>query len=98
MSLFLKQLSSEDGIDIFNMLKGIQSVENSFTNPVHDMDYTKFKNWLVQQDDWSKEINLPEGYVGQTIFWLIDDETPVGIGKIRPDTSFAVGESRIIEN
>ena len=83
MSLFLKQLSSEDGIDIFNMLKGIQSVENSFTNPVHDMDYTKFKNWLVQQDDWSKEINLPEGYVGQTIFWLIDDETPVGIGKIR---------------
>ena len=83
MSLYLKQLSSKDGIEVFNMLKGIQPVENSFTNPVHNMDFDEYRNWLVQQEDWSNEKNLPEGYVGQTIFWLMDDDTVVGIGKIR---------------
>ena len=26
---------------------------------------------------------MPDGYVPQTIFWLYDDEQPVGVGKIR---------------
>lgn len=83
MSLYLKQLTVNDGVEVFNMLKGILPVENSFTNPVFNMSFIEFKNWLVQQDDWSKEKNLPEGYVGQTIFWLMNDDSPVGIGKIR---------------
>ena len=81
--LYLKKLSKNDGQDIFNMLKGIKAVENSFTNPVHDMSFEQYKEWLVQQEEWSREENLPDGYVGQTIFWLMDDEKPVGIGKIR---------------
>ena len=79
----LVKLSVDDGKKQFEMLKGIQPVENSFTNPVHDMSFDEFKTWLVQQEDWSNEKNLPEGYVGQTIFWMMDDDTVVGIGKIR---------------
>jgi len=81
--VYLRQLSVNDGYEVFEMLKGIKVVENSFTNPVYDMNFDQFKEWLVQQEQWSRGENLPDGYVGQTIFWLIDDNKPVGIGKIR---------------
>lgn len=81
--LFLKTLSVDDGWDIFDMLKEIGTTENSFTNPVHEMTYEQFKKWLIQQEKWSREEDLPPGYVGQTIYWLYDGERPVGFGKIR---------------
>ncbi len=79
----LRELSVLDGEDVFLMLQTIKDNENAFTNPVSGMDYDSYKQWLKQQYDWSLEINLPEGYVGQTIFWLYDNDMPVGIGKIR---------------
>lgn len=81
--IFLKPLSTNDGLDIFEMLKGIGTIENSFTNPVHDMTFGQFKEWLIQQDHWRNSIDLPDGFVEQSIFWLYDDDTPVGFGKIR---------------
>lgn len=83
MALYLKQLSETDGIDIYNMLQNIGQDENEFKNPVKSMNYIEFKEWLVQQNQWAHEMNLPKGYVKQTIFWLYDDFIPVGIGKIR---------------
>ena len=79
----LKQLSINDGQEIYEMLRGIRKVENSFTNPVCGMSYDEFQEWLVIQDEWSKNKNIPEGFVGQTIYWLIDNDIPIGIGKIR---------------
>ncbi|MBQ2176965.1 MAG: GNAT family N-acetyltransferase [Alphaproteobacteria bacterium] len=78
-----RKLSVLDGEDVYQMLQTIGENENAFTNPVNGMNFVCFKQWLVQQYEWSLEKNLPIGYVGQTIFWLYDNETPVGIGKIR---------------
>lgn len=79
----LRELSVFDGEEIYMMLQTIGDNENAFTNPVNGMSFDDFKQWLIQQYDWSIEANLPVGYVGQTIFWLFDNDTPVGIGKIR---------------
>ena len=79
----LQKLSTNDGMDVFEMLKGIGSVEKSFTNPTYKMNYTEFQDWLLQQVLWDQGVMLPEGYVAQSIYWLYDDETPVGMGKIR---------------
>lgn len=79
----IRQLSVTDGRDVFEMLKRIGRDENHFQNPVHDMDYGQYKEWLIEQDNWSKEVNLPEGYSGQTSFWMYVDENPVAFGKIR---------------
>lgn len=79
----IRQLSIEDGVDIFNMLKRIGRDENHFQNPVHNMDYEQYKDWLIEQDNWSKEINLPDGYSGQTSFWMYIGNIPVAFGKIR---------------
>ncbi len=78
-----KELSPDDDIDIFKMLKEIGEEENSFTNPVASMSFKQFKEWLLLQHQWSKAINLPNNYVIQTIYWLYVDGIPVGFGKIR---------------
>lgn len=83
MNLYLKKLSKDDSKDVFEMLKTIEANENEFKNPVKNMNYKEFKEWLIEQENWSNEINLPKNYVGQTIFWLYDIDKPVGIGKIR---------------
>lgn len=83
MALTLKELSIDDGIPVYDMLQKIKSNENEFKNPVYGMTYNKFQDWLVVQSDWSKGENLPQGYVGQTICWLYEDNIPVGYGKIR---------------
>ena len=83
MNIYLKNLSLDDGKDIFYMLKRIGNNENSFTNPVHDMSFEQFKEWLIEAQQQSFGKNLPKGYVRQSIYWLMKDNTPVGIGKIR---------------
>lgn len=83
MNAFLQQLSTTDGYVFFAMLQKIGKDENAFTNPVCGMSFEEYQQWLKQQDDWSKGENLPSGYVGQTVFWLMVGEIPVGIGKIR---------------
>ena len=81
--IYLRKLSCRDGIDVFNMLKGIKPIENSYTNPTFDMTFNQFQEWLIQQEQWEHGLMLPEGYVPQTVYWLFDDEIPVGVGKIR---------------
>ena len=80
---YLRQLSIFDGLDVYNLLQHIGEEENAFKNPVKKMSYDEFKLWLVQQDAWSRNENLPNGYVGQTCFWLMVDDVPVAFGKIR---------------
>ena len=81
--IFLKQLTPNDGYDCYQLLQRIGEKENDFTNPVHNMNYDEYKKWLIEQDNWSKGRELPQGYVPQHCFWLIVDDTPVGFGKIR---------------
>lgn len=63
----LRQLSSFDGEEYYELLPNIGRDENDFTNPVHDMSFEEFKIWLKQQDDGSKGDNLPDGYVPNKI-------------------------------
>ena len=83
--VYLKKLSSNDGEDVFNMLKGIKRKEFFFTNPTYDMSFDEFKQWLIVQEKWSAGRSLPEGFVPQTVFWLYDGNDPIGIGKIRKE-------------
>lgn len=79
----LKRLSSSDGEEGYELLQRIGLKENDFTNPMHGKSFDDYKTWLIQQDDWSRGENLPQGYMGQTCFWLIYKKTIVGMGKIR---------------
>ena len=80
----LIQLTTNDGVNIYNMLQRMGKSENAFNNEVHGMTYEEYQQWLIKQDHWSKGEELPEGYVRQWTYWLFDDEgNPVGYGKLR---------------
>ena len=81
--LKIQKLSVNDNIENYNMLKNIEMNENEFTNPVKEMTFEQYKEWLILMDNWSKGENLKEGYVPQTIYWLYEDNIPIGIGKVR---------------
>lgn len=80
---YLRQLAPSDGKDVYNMLQHIGEEENGFKNPVKRMSYDEYKIWLIQQDAWSRNEALPNGFVAQTCYWLIVDDKPVAFGKIR---------------
>ena len=79
----LRQLSPNDGEDCYALLQSIGEKENDFTNPMNGKSYEEYRKWLLQQDEWSRDENLPEGYVGQTCYWLVSEGVIVGLGKIR---------------
>ena len=81
MNLKLKQLELDD--DCYDLLQHIDSNENLFINEVKGKSYDFYKEWLIKMDNWDKCIDLPEGYTRQTIFWLYDNDVPIGIGKLR---------------
>lgn len=83
VNCILQQLSPIDGLEGYELLQRIGEKENDFTNPIHGKSFADYKNWLIQQDKWSRKEGLPDGYLGQTCFWLVADGIIVGIGKIR---------------
>jgi len=81
--LHLKKLSPNDGQQIYDMLQGIEANDNGFHNSVKDMPYDQFADWLNKSDGYSKSIDLLDWMMPETHFWLYDDKTPVGYGRLR---------------
>ncbi len=80
--IFLKRLSLDDDIKIYEMLQEIDSNDNGFHNKVNGMTYEEFGEWL------KKEYAVDNGelecwMVPQTSYWLYDDEKLVGYGRLR---------------
>lgn len=92
MAPFLQQLTQNDSRIFFDMLKRIGKNENAFTNPVNAMSFEQYRRWLIEQNDWAMGRNLPDGYVAQTCFWLMEQSIPIGIGKIRHQLTAASRE------
>jgi predicted acetyltransferase len=83
MNISLKELSENDGKQIYDMLQGIEKNDNGFNNRVKDMPYENFHTWLKENAGYSKGIGLADWMVPQTTYWLYCDEKPVGCGRIR---------------
>lgn len=79
----LRELSQNDGNDILEMIREIGPGENGFMNDDHDMNETRFKDYLYQNINMSRGINLQPQWVPQTKYWLLVDGYPVGVGKLR---------------
>ncbi len=86
-NISLKQLSPDMGKAEYDMLQGISAVENGFTNPVYDLSYDEYKEWLRITDNNSRGIDLPEGWIPFTTYVLYIDGVPVGYGRVRHSSS-----------
>lgn len=83
MNIAFRQLSPEDGPDVYDMLQEIPKGENGFVNGCHGKSFEAFKQWLRTSDDMSKGIGLEDWMVPQSTYWLLVDGKPVGMGKLR---------------
>lgn len=79
----LKKLSENEGEDIYEMIKEIGLGENGFINNFPSTSYEDFTKSLPRLVEVSNGINLEEGYVPQTIYWMYIDDQPVAYGKLR---------------
>ena len=83
MDIILKQLTPEDGQDVYALLQELPKDENGFINGCQGKSYAEFKDWLIKSDNISKGIGLADWMVPQTTYWLYIDNKPVGVGKLR---------------
>jgi len=80
--VFLRELSVEDGEEIFELLQDIPP-EFGFMNGMHGKDREAFQHWLVKHAAMARGEQVDPGFVPSTDFWLFVDGRPVGYGKMR---------------
>lgn len=83
MKFEIKELTKDDGLEIYEMIIEIGLAENGFTNCFPTESFELFSMSLNRYVEQSKGINVSDQYVPQTIYWLYIDAKPVGFGKLR---------------
>ena len=84
MEIALNEAALTDAHDIYDMLLEIGEGENGFGNSAHGVAFEDFPAYLKRQIEISQSIDLdPTWQVPQTLYWLMVDDKPVGIGKLR---------------
>ncbi|PES74603.1 GNAT family N-acetyltransferase [Bacillus cereus] len=79
----LRELTTNDGTDVFEMIQEIGKGQNGFVNSLYSDNFSLFQEKLLRNYEMSEGINLEPQYVPQTIYWLYVDGKPVGYGKLR---------------
>lgn len=82
--LYLKEINDKDIEKEYIFVRDMPIDENGLTNKWNNVAYEDFKNKaLKEMIAFSKEENLPDGYVPQTFFFLWNDDEIVGQFRIR---------------
>lgn len=82
--IYLKEANLKDAEKEYQFLKDTPVDENGFENKYYGFSYEDFaEKALPEIIKFSKGIDLPQGYVPQTLYFLWDDNNIVGLFKIR---------------
>ena len=81
--LTLREASLRDGIEVWSMLREIGPGENGFGNEGHRVPFSGFVSYLHGRLDMKNGIDLPDGRVRMTTYWLFAGERPVAMCKLR---------------
>jgi len=81
--LVLREASLDDGIEIWAMLREIGPGENGFGNEGYDVPFSHFRTHLQRRIDMKLGVNLPDGRVPMTTYWLFHGTMPVALTKLR---------------
>lgn len=82
--LYLKEANTEDTAKEYDFITNLPENENGFENHDHGCSKEDFENKVLPgYINYSKGINLKEGHVPQTMLFLWEDDTIVGLFKLR---------------
>ncbi|WP_018756457.1 GNAT family N-acetyltransferase [Paenibacillus terrigena] len=79
----LRELKLDEDNAIYQMIQEIGEGQNGFVNSLYSNEIAEFKAKLRRNFECAQGLNLQEGYVPQTIYWLYVQGKPVGYGKLR---------------
>ena len=82
--LYLKKINLEDADKEYEAIKQFLPNENGFENKYHDVSRSDFEEKVIPElINHSRGLDLAPGYVPETYFFLWDDDTIVGLFKLR---------------
>ena len=82
--LYLKKINLDDVDEEYKAIQIMPKDENGFENEFYNVSKEDFKNIVIPRLLRNSEgLDLPEGYVPQTYYFLWDDDRIVGLFKLR---------------
>lgn len=83
MGFVLRELQVKEDESLLFMVQEIGQGGNGFVNGLNSGSMEEFASKVLRNYEMARGIDLPEQYVPQTIYWLYDNDKPIGYGKLR---------------
>ena len=82
--IWLREVTANDGTEGLRLLQKLVREEGAMVSPAPaDIDEGMYPAWLREKADTAKGIDLPEGYVPCTTYWIMCGDRIIGIGNIK---------------
>jgi predicted acetyltransferase len=79
----LVRVQDSDYRKTYELYMSFPENENGFMNSVYGYDYEQFLDWIEKKRNWSMGKELPEGFVPDTTYVLVDKGAYVGVFNLR---------------
>lgn len=80
----LKEVTFNDNLEGLKFLQELVNEEGIMVAPApKDINENTYGEWLKAKDDMAKGINLPEGFIPCTTYWVIQDNKIIGLANIK---------------
>lgn len=82
--LWLKEITLDDSLEGLKFLQELVNEEGIMVAPApKDINENTYGDWLQSKSDMAKGINLPEGFIPCTTFWVMLDDKIIGLANIK---------------
>lgn len=82
--LWLKEITPNDSLEGLKFLQELVNEEGIMVAPApKDINENTYGDWLKSKADMAKGINLPEGFIPCTTFWVMLDDKIIGLANIK---------------
>ena len=79
----LVRVQDSDYRKTYDLYMSFPENENGYMNNVYGYNYEQFLAWIEKKKNWSLGKELPEGFVADTTYVLVDDGEYVGVFNLR---------------
>lgn len=82
--LWLREITANDDFEGLRFLQELVNEEGIMVAPApKDINENTYGEWLQAKEDMAKGINLPEGFIPCTTYWVILDKKIIGLANIK---------------
>ena len=82
--IHLREVTVDDSAEGLRFLQDIVREEDIMVAPApKDIDESTYPGWLRIKADTAKGLNMPEGYVPCTTYWVIYENRIIGLANIK---------------